>query len=77
MPKLLVLILTLINSDVQWVFKLVSKIQKLSQKLDNCKIQIQISYFLREKDVLKKRIELILATGVNVIFTSLGIDDVA
>jgi len=77
MPKLLVLILTLINSDVQWVFKLVSKIQKLSLKLDNCKIQIQISYFLREKDVLKKRIELILATGVNVIFTSLGIDDVA
>ena len=77
MPKLLVLISTLINSDVQWVFKLVSKIQKLSQKLDNCKIQIQISYFLREKDVLKKRIELILATGVNVIFTSLGIDDVA
>jgi chaperonin GroEL (HSP60 family) len=77
MPKLLVLILTLINSDVQWVFKLVSKIQKLSQKLDNCKIQIQISYFLREKDVLKRRIELILATGVNVIFTSLGIDDVA
>ena len=71
------MILTLINSDVQWVFKLVSKIQKLSQKLDNCKIQIQISYFLREKDVLKRRIELILATGVNVIFTSLGIDDVA
>ena len=77
MPKLLVLILTLINSDVQWVFKLVSKIQKLSQKLDNCKIQIQISYFLREKDVLKRRVEMILATGVNVIFTSLGIDDVA
>ena len=77
MPKLLVLISTLINSDVQWVFKLVSKIQKLSQKLDNCKIQIQISYFLREKDVLKRRVEMILATGVNVIFTSLGIDDVA
>ena len=76
MPKLLVLISTLINSDVQWVFKLVSKIQKLSQKLDNCKIKLKFSYFLREKDVLKKRIELILATGVNVVFTSMGIDDV-
>ena len=76
MPKLLVLISILINSDVQWVFKLVSKIQKLSQKLDNCKIHLKISYFLREKDVLKRRIELILATGVNVVFTSMGIDDV-